>query len=233
MPARYAPRVSTETMPEGTNTATVPLIFPIGQQVGARYQADQILAAQQVRCGGRFHDLTEQQAEVWRLAHGVPEEIDRQIPWQRGSVEERLPAAGPIIDELTRLGLLVEVAPGTAQAEEFANAHRLVPLMLGLGNSATDTDTYGIGFLSQPVLQVSYPIYDVWQWSTMDDSLWNTCENATDVARRAGSTDLEATETSRLLTGIVGSLHALLASSAAYLDVGFRLNWPAGTGPAV
>lgn len=225
------PGVSTETMPERAETATVPLIFPIGHQVGARYQAGQLVAAQQVRCGGRFHDLTEQQAEVWRLAHGVPEEIDRQVPWQRSAVEERLPGAGMVIDDLMSSGLLVEATPGTAQAEEFAKAHRLVPLMLGLGNSANDPDTFGIGFLSQPALQVSHPIYDVWQWSTMDDSLWNTCENATDVARRAGSTDPEATETNRLLTGIVGSLHALLSSSAAYLDLGFRLNWPAGTGP--
>lgn len=221
--------VSTETMPDETAVPpTVPLIFPIGHQVGARYQSGQLVAAQQVRCGGKFHDLTAPQAEVWQLAHGVPEEIDRQVPWQRGLIEERLPGIGPVIDELTGLGLLVEATPGTAQGEEFAKAHRLVPLMLGLGNSSADPDTFGIGFLSQPALQVSHPIYDVWQWSTMDDSLWNTCENATDVARRAGSTDPEATDTSRLLTGILGSLHALLASSAGYLDIGFRLNWPAG-----
>jgi hypothetical protein len=226
------PRVSTETMPDDTALpAAVPLIFPIGHPVGARYQSGQLVAAQQVRLGGKFHDLTDQQAEVWQLAHGVPAEIDRQVPWQRGSVEERIPGAGPVIDQLTGLGLLAEATPGTAQAEDFAKTHRLVPLMLGLGNSADDPDTFGIGFLSQPALQVSHPIYDVWQWSTMDDSLWNTCENATDVARRAGSTDPEATETARLLTGIVGSLHALLSSSAAYLDIGFRLNWPAGTGP--
>jgi hypothetical protein len=210
----------------------VPLIFPIGHQIGARFQAGQIVAAQQVRRGGKFHDLTERQAEVWRLAHGVPEEIDRQIPWQRGSIEERITASGPVIDDLMGLGLLVEATPGTAQAEEFARAHRLVPLMLGLGNSQSDPDSFGIGFLSQPTLQVSHPIYDVWQWSTMDDSLWNTCDNATDVARRAGSTDPESTDTSRLLTGIVSSLHALLATSAGYLDIGFRLNWPAGTGPS-
>jgi hypothetical protein len=209
----------------------VPLLFPIGHQVGPRYQASQMIAAQQVRRGAEFHDLTEQQAQVWLLARGVPEEIDRQTPWQRASVEERVPGSGPVIDELQDLGLLVETTPRTPQAEEFARAHRLVPLMLGLGNSANDTDTFAVGFLSQPALQVSHPIYDVWQWSTMDDSLWNTCENATDVARRAGSTELDAIDTSRLLAGIVGSLHALLVSSAAYLDVAFRLNWPAGTGP--
>src|SRR5579875_3116624 len=116
------------------NSAAVPLLFPIGQQVGARYQAGQLVAAQQVRCGGKFHDLTEQQAEVWQLAHGVPAEIDRQVPWQRGAVEERLPGAGPVIDELMALGLLVEATPGTGQAEEFAKTYRLVPQMLGLGN---------------------------------------------------------------------------------------------------
>lgn len=221
-------------MPERADDAepaAVPLILPIGQQVGAQYRAGRAVV-QQVRRGGTFHDLTERQAAVWQLAHGVPEAIGEQVAWQRSSIEERFAGAGEVIDELAALGLLVEVAPGAEQAEDFAKSHRLVPLMLGLGNSQDEPDTFGIGFLGQPVLQVSHPIYDVWQWSTMDDSLWYTCENATDVARRAGSSEPDAIETSKLLTGIIGSLHGLLASNAAYLDIGFRLNWPAGTGPS-
>lgn len=209
----------------------MPLLFPIGHQLGPSHRAGRTVAAQQVRRGAVFHDLTGHQAEVWRLAHGVPEEIDRQIPWCRESVEERIPGAAGTIEELTGRGLLAEAVPGTAQADEFARAHRLVPLMLGLGNTPDDPDTFGVGFLSQPVLLVSHPIYDVWQWSTMDDSLWNTCENATDVARRAGSTDPDSVDTHRLLTGMVGALHALLAAGAAYLDAGFRLGWPAASGP--
>lgn len=211
---------------DGTASAAARLIFPIGHQIGPLYRAGEVVAAMQVRRGATFHDLTERQAAVWRLAHGVPDAVGAQVPWQRSSVEERLASAGEIIDELLDLGLLVEVTPGSEQSEGFAGSHRLVPLMLGLGNSADEPNDFGIGFLSQPVLQVSHLIFDVWQWSTMDDSLWNTCENATDVARRAGSTDPDAVETSRLLAGFLGSLHALLTTNAAYLDIAVRLNWP-------
>jgi hypothetical protein len=230
--ARYDNRVVTETTSDNAPANVLPLLFPIGHQVGPHHRPAEFVAAQQVRRGGRFHDLTDRQAAVWQLAHGELESIDEQVAWQRESVEERLANTGEIIDELIALELLVEVTPGTSQAEGFARAHRLVPLMLGLGNSQNEPDTFGIGFLSQPILQVSHTIYDVWQWSTMDDSLWDTCENATDVARRVGATDPEATESSRLLTGFLGSVHALLATNAAYLDIGFRLTQLPDSAPA-
>ncbi len=98
--------------------------------------------------------------------------------------------------------------------------------MLGLGNRPDQIDTFGIGLLNRPAIDVSSAIYDLWQWSTMNDSLWATCENLADVARRAGSSDPELLEPARLLAGFLGSLHALLFANAACLDVDFRLDWP-------
>lgn len=132
-------------------------------------------------------------------------------PWCRESIEELSGSddAAELIDELLQLRLLVEVG----EPEEFARTHRVVPTMPGLGNSVDDPTLFSIGFFNQPMLQVTLPVYDIWQWSTMDDTLWATCENA----RHASGDDAD------LLTGFLGSLHALLCAGAAYVDVEFRL----------
>jgi hypothetical protein len=209
------------------------LILPIGHYVGASHRLGEAGVAHQVRRGATFHDLTDEQFAVWAAAHGTPDAVRDDVTWRRQAVEEHpqvtgLADAGEMIDELIKLGLLVEVTPGSDRALEFARSHRLVPLMLGLGNSSAQPDIFGIGFLNQPVLEVSFGIYDLWQWSTMDDSLWTTCANAADVARRGGTEDPDSVDPARLLTGFLPSLHALLVPNAAYLDAYFRLQWPQG-----
>jgi hypothetical protein len=208
-----------------------PLLVPIGHYVGAVYQDGARGVGRHVRRGATFHDLTDDQFAIWSAAHGTQQAVQAGVAWQRRSVEEHpqvagLADAGGLIDEMLDLGLLAEVAPARDQVMEFAGSYRLVPLMLGLGNSTDDPDMFDIGFLHQPVLSVSYPIYDLWQWSTVDDSMWATCESAADVARRSGYTNPAYVDPATLLGGLLRSLHALLVAGAAYLDVGFRLNWP-------
>jgi hypothetical protein len=206
-------------------------VLPIGHYVGTSYRIGEPLTPRQVCRGGTVHDLTDDEFAVWVGAHGGVEAIRDGVAWQRPAVEEHAQAAGlsnapALVDQLLGTGLLVEVAPGSDEATSFAESHRLVPVMLGLGNSADQPDMFGIGFFHQPVLQVSHAIYDLWQWSAMDDTLWATCQNAADVARRAGATDPDYVDPGRLLTGFLGSIHALLLANAAYLDVGLRLSWP-------
>ena len=247
MSGRYHHSVATKTTPRRPadgSTSEQPdspaadqvgsLLLPIGHYVGIQHRGDTpAQATRQVRRGGTFHDLTDDQYALWALAHGTPDAIQDGAAWHRGLVEERARATGSAdpastVDELLDLGLLVEVTSADGQALEFATRHRLVPLMLGLGNSPDEPDMFGIGFLQQPIVQVSHAIYDVWQWSTMDDSLWATCENAADVAQRAGSTAPEFVDPATLLSGVLSALHILLFTNAACLDIGFRLSWPNG-----
>jgi hypothetical protein len=191
-----------------------PLIFPIGHGVGAR----------RVRRGVSFHDLSDAEFVVWTVAHGRPEALPDEQPWLRRHVLDAAagvddPAA--VLDTLLERGLLVEV--DRAAATGFARAHRVMPLMLGLGTIAEDRSLFGIGFLGQPVLGVGHVVYDLWQWSPMDDTLWATCESAAEVARRAGSTDPDYTDPDRLLDGFLDSLNALVCVHAACLDVPVRL----------
>jgi hypothetical protein len=202
-------------------------IFPIGHYVGAQHGTGDVV--QQVRGGATFHDLSGPQFLVWTLAHGSPEAVESETPWRRRSVEELaklsgLREAAAHLDELIELGLLVEVATDTEL--DFAKTHRVVPTMLGLGNTADEPWTFGIGFLNQPIVEVSHAIYDLWQWSAMDDTLWATCESAGDAARRANQTEPDYVDPARLLSGLLGSLPALLLANAAYLDIDFRLGRP-------
>lgn len=225
--SRYDRAVSTTTA--GSDGS---LLFPIGHYVGIQHRVGAERAPRQVRRGATFHDLGEDQFAVWAAAHGSEQAIENETPWHRQSVEQHpslagLDRASEIIDDFLTDGLLVEVTPSSHdRAIAFARSHRLVPLMLGLGNRPDEPDLFGIGFLTQPVIEVSHPIYDLWQWCAMDDSLWATCENAADVARRAGSTDPESIDPARLLIGFLGSLHAVLLANAACLDIDFRLRWP-------
>jgi hypothetical protein len=208
-----------------------PLLLPIGHYVGAIYQDGARGLRRQVRRGATFHDLTDDQFAIWSAAHGTQETVQAAVAWQRRSVERHpqvagVAGAGALIDEMLDNGLLAEVRPGRDEVLEFARSHRLVPLMLGLGNSTDDADMFDIGFLHQPALSVSYPIYDLWQWSAVDESVWATCESAADVAERSGYTHPDYIDPRRLLTGLLRSLHALLVARAAYLDISFRLNWP-------
>lgn len=201
-----------------------PLIVPIGHRVGAG----------RVRRGASFHELDETGFRAWTLAHGAPDALHDGQPWQRRQVVAAVAEAG-VHDPEARLnalcdkGFLAEVAPD--DAVPFARAHRMLPLMVGLGSTAGEPDLFGIGFLGQPVLHVGHVVYDLWQWSAMDDTLWATCENAAEVARRAGSTDAGYTDPRRLLDGLLGSLPALLCTHAACLDVPVRLGPAAGARP--
>ncbi len=212
--------------------AAIPLLYPLGHYIGAHHPPDSSLEpVQRVRLGPRYHDLTRRQFVVWKLAHGSQEAVQSDTPWRRRSVEELAGVTGivdaaEIVDQLTELGLLADVAPGTRAAHTFAVTHRLVPLMLGLGNSAENPWLFSIGFFDLPIVSVTYPVYDLWQWSAMDETLWDTCRSAAEIAERQGAEDPDSIDPERLLTGLLGALHGLLTAGAACLDDAFRLNHP-------
>ena len=192
------------------------LTVPIGHLVGAGL----------VRRGTGLVELDDRQYAVWALAHGTPHAVEEQLPWQRESIVELarhtgIANAAEIVEELLGIGLLAEFTLGGEEARDFARGHQLTPLMLGLGNTATEPGGFAIGFLGQPVLRVDFAGYDLWQWSAMDDSLWAVCESAADVARRSAEA---RTDAETLLSRFLTALHPLLLVNAAYVDVSFRLS---------
>lgn len=192
------------------------LVLPIGHLVGAG----------RIRRGADVVELSDRQYALWALAHGSPHAVEEQLVWRRESVVELARHAGVVnapslVGELIEAGLLAEFGLGTDEALDFARSHRVTPLMLGLGNSAAEPDRFGIGFLGQPVLHVDFAVYDLWQWSAVDDTLWATCQSAADVANPGDKGRLVDAE--KLLTTFLAALHPLLLVNAAYVDVSFRL----------
>ncbi|HZX03845.1 hypothetical protein [Kribbella sp.] len=187
------------------------LMLPIGHLVDSG----------QVRRGADVVELSERQYAVWALAHGSLPAVQEQFAWRRESIvalarHTGVADAAKLVDELRDLGLLAAIPPDGSEALEFARGHRVAPLMLGLGNTAAEPGRFAIGFLGQPVLHVDFAVYDLWQWSAMDDTLWATCQSAADVA--GNGLDPE-----KLLATFLSALHPLLLVNAAYIDVSFRL----------
>ncbi|ADB29874.1 hypothetical protein Kfla_0755 [Kribbella flavida DSM 17836] len=199
-----------------------PLLLPVGHDLGA-LQPDAAAARrrQQLRVGVELIELADQDFAVWLLAHGVDSD-DRPT---RTSVTASAAALGldaeqvdAAVQRFVGVGLLVEVDPAGESAVVFAQEHRLVPLMHGLGPDPEQPWMQTIGLLNQPVVQVSTALYDVWAWSQLAPQLWTGCHDAAIVAEKAGVTDPAETDPRQVLTGVLRNVHALLCVRAAYLD---------------
>jgi hypothetical protein len=207
-----------------------PLVFPIGHQLGAQLDGSETTV--RIRRGPEIRYLSAATYAVWTMLHGSGVPATQGTPWTRHEVAAfaRRHAGVEVdrqIDELLADGLAVEVWPGTPQAVEFAQSHRLLPLLRGLGNTPQAPWLYGIGLLGQqPVVHVTHLVYEVWQWSAVEDSLWSTCTRIVQVARTAHSTNPDALDPTRLLAGFLGETHTLLSACATCWDVPFRLRSP-------
>ncbi|MGH3737663.1 MAG: hypothetical protein ACRDT6_18935 [Micromonosporaceae bacterium] len=201
-----------------------PLIFPIGHYTGAFYPTVGSLERHhRVMLGTQVMRLDDEQLTVWLLARGLPDKID-DTPWTRTVLEAEATAAGVkqaprIVAGLVTDGLIAETVVGSEHSLDFAESYRLVPLMLGLGNTPEEPWLHGIGFLDQPVLKVAGEVYSMWEWAHVDNNLWAACHSHADTARRAGASDPDETVPERILTGFLGAVHPLLTASAAYLDL--------------
>jgi hypothetical protein len=193
------------------------LVFPIGHYVGERHPE----GVQVVRVGEAHHALTHDEFGVWVLAHGAP--VRRTAEWTTDNVlglaeETGLTGARRHLQTLTGRGLLALVpARGGPEAVAFTETHRVTPLLVGLGNSEADPDSYALGFplLDEPVAVVPAGSYELWQWGHIAPSLRHTCDVRVKVAADLN----EPTGTAEALHGLLTDLRLLLVDSCAYLDL--------------
>ncbi|ASW58067.1 hypothetical protein CIK06_27590 [Plantactinospora sp. KBS50] len=199
-------------------------MFPVGRYTGAFHPA--------VGAPVRYHSLsvgrlsvqleTESAFNVWVAAHRPP---DAGRPWTRPEVAraatQRLGVADPdvLIEEFRTDGLLVEVDAADPDAVEFARAHRVLPLMLPLGNTPDDPLRHGIGlFGAEPLLRVPTLVNDVWMWSSAGGSLWDVCVAFASAGARAEVDDEREHDPRYVLGEFLGGLQELIGISAACLD---------------
>ncbi|MBN1173251.1 MAG: hypothetical protein JXA67_13840 [Micromonosporaceae bacterium] len=208
-------------------TATDPLIFPLGHYAGERYDCETEASTYDLRSGWRVTHLTPEERDVWALAHGLTNRLGRGIRWTRAAL---LAAAGPAnkeefsstIETMLEKDLLAEVSPGSEQAVEFAQRVQLVPLQLGLGNSAEKPWIWRIGSPATTV-EVSETVYHIWEWCHLYRNLWDACQalardNAKDYE---DPTQAEDCDPAAILTDVLDTTHALLSATCVYLEGSF------------
>ncbi len=200
------------------------LLLPIGHRLGSFYDPrTDTVEFYQVRVGPDVVRLSGEQHLLWELTHGVPDWRSDDQPWNRNCVLDaarifRIPDAEQGLDALLADRMVVETTPGTDDAVEFARRHRMVPLMLGLGNTAEEPRGYWVGLSGQPMVQLTSAMYDLYEWAHMDPDLWTACHGAAETARRVRIDDPRVTDPHRLLDALLATLHPLLKPHAVYLD---------------
>jgi hypothetical protein len=203
------------------------LLVPIGHSIGPRHDDVPKGHVNQIRVGADVLEPSDTQFIVWALAHGLPDRLPGSGSWTRQAVHTAAhelgladeTEAGDCVDELLRLGLLAEVEPDAPAAMEFALRHRLLPLALGLGVQPEAEGMAGVGLLFQPLVLLSPALADLWQWAELSPDLWSACQESAAVAEAGGMADPDQVDPERVLAGLLTSLHAMLSTRVACVDV--------------
>jgi hypothetical protein len=192
-------------------------VYPIGQLIRVRASENEF----HVRVGARLERLSSADFSVWAMAHGPADHVPR--PWTADELADQARAVG-LTDAPARLvhllesGLVALAAPGTESGVALARRVRMVPLVVGLGNSAENPDAYSVGLPGRPLAVLSAAAYDLFEWSTMETSLWRACEGAAATAARVGIEDPLASDPHAVLASLLEDLHRLLTPNAVCLD---------------
>ncbi|MBB5159346.1 hypothetical protein [Saccharopolyspora phatthalungensis] len=184
------------------------LIFPIGHYQGKIRRGTDLV--QEIRLGASLLTLTDEEHRVWLAMH------DRD-----GGQAVRAAESG-VVSSLLERGILFKVAENPSAQRTFALKHRLVPSMLGLGNTPEVPTAYSIGTIGDPAVELPAPLYDLWEWGHMDPNLWVAVRGATATAQRVGIDNPAESVPELLLRRLLAALHDILAEHAAYLDRGLR-----------
>ena len=192
-------------------------VYPIGQLIRVRAAEDEF----HVRVGAELQRLTSTDFSVWAMAHGPADHVPR--PWTSAELvaQARTVGLADAVDRLARLaetGLVAFAAPGAESGIALAQRVRMVPLVLGLGNSADNPDAYSVGLPGRPLAVLSAAAYDLFEWATMETSLWRACQGAAATAARVGIEDPQASDPEALLASLLEDLHRLLTPNAVCLD---------------
>jgi hypothetical protein len=200
-----------------TSDPPPPQVYPIGQLIRVRAADDEF----HVRVGAQLRRLSAADFSVWAMAHGPADHVPR--PWTSDELAAQARTVG-LADAPQRLarleesGLVAFAAPGTESGLALAQRVRMVPLVLGLGNSAANPDAYSVGLPGRPLAVLSAAAYDLFEWATMETSLWRACQGAAATAARVGIEDPLASDPEAVLASLLADLHRLLTPNAVCLD---------------
>ncbi|MGW1341472.1 hypothetical protein ACWCOV_10500 [Kribbella sp. NPDC002412] len=184
-------------------------VFPVGHYGGVR--GDE----QVVRVGWSQHRIGADAFGVWVLTHGLPEVGKGQ--WTVDDVIGQAERTG-IADGAKQLERLADAGLVAVidDAANFAKAHRMDVLFVGLGNTPERLDGHAVGIPGLGTAAVlDSDCYELWQWGSVAPSLWHSCEVRATVTAGHG----EVADPGKALPEILGDLRFLIAHGCAHLDV--------------
>lgn len=195
------------------------LPFPVGHLHGSG--PDGAL----VRVGTDQVALDDRLFRVWALAHGLSDRPATD-PWTVDALLTTAAAQGlgdlrGALDDLVadRVVRLVDPRAG----RPFAEQHRLVLQVLGLGNDPHRPHSWSLGLLGRPLVEVDGTVLDLVEHADLYPDLWSAVEATAASARKAGRTGPADTDPDRLLAEVLPVLHGLLAVDAVHLDTRYVL----------
>ncbi|MGH3545845.1 MAG: hypothetical protein ACRDPW_07965 [Mycobacteriales bacterium] len=197
------------------------IVLPVGHLLGPFFTNadDEVPESVDLRVGGELSSLPPEAYLVWAAAHGDPQQV-ATAPMTKAATLER---AGVVLDqpgrayrELVSRGLLVEVGAGKRGQREFAERHRVLPLVMGLGNSFQRPEEFVIGMVGSPVMTLPGSVFSVWMFGHQYPTLWQTCEN---VAMSAAATlGGQSVGPARVLADVVALLPLLVSTGCGCVD---------------
>jgi hypothetical protein len=185
------------------------LVFPIGQHLGPAHPAGRSLpSGVRVRVAKRTVSLDPgPELTAWILAHGP---TPTTWPGLTAALNRGIGAeATTVMRRLTAADVLVTVHPGTDEAKEFANRHRLRPMQTALGPLDGRPGRFGVGVGARVYADLDARLFELWWRCGGHRTLWTACEQV------AGPEHGDAGE---VLDHFLRHGHVLLSSSTAYLD---------------
>ncbi|MGI8647183.1 MAG: hypothetical protein ACR2JX_02995 [Mycobacteriales bacterium] len=194
------------------------MVLPVGHVLGPFFTDEhaEIPESVDIRLGEELISIPSGAYAVWAAAHGEPG-VDSGMP--RAAT---IAAAAQLVDEpdrwfdqLTARSLLVEL-PDTPQARQrFARSHRVLPLALGLGNSAEHPDRFIVGMVGAPAVTLPASAFLAWMFGHRYPSLWQTCENVVNTTQLMIGAEVDP---AAVLADVITLLSPLLVHGCACLD---------------
>lgn len=212
------------------------VIVPVGFDMGPVYAEtgppDRAPLRYEVHLGGDPQELTAEEYTAWKAAFSDPD-AHVNLEFDRARLDETLRTvdhapAGRLADPTTavnrllRVGLLLEFDPeaGEGLAEPFG-IRRLYPRAHGLGTSDGMPDLYGIGYPGDRFVEIPTGVYNAWNTTLLEPTLWDACEIIAEIATEIGAQQEEPVEVpaSELAGDVAVQLPLLVSGRAAFLDL--------------
>lgn len=199
-----ATQPSPADLEQRTGRAVLPVGFPLGLVVPEDGGRDE--QPYEIRKGAGSVDLAEGQYRLWLLAFDGLARPELLAACQA----QEIPYADQIVEDLLRVGALVELEDDPLANVRLLERHRLHPMGVGVGNSRERPREWRIALPGLGVaVSVDVRVYTVWSDSVGGGSLAGHCRR---LARQVG------VEPARLLGQVAVNLAPLLQRGVAYLD---------------